>query len=103
MSDKIDQSTNFAKLPSAKCQMAFYGITVNSMIQKLKSVFWENERKYLKHIPGYTGLKITYLKFIALFVIKYKNFFRVCTFLSWNLNKFGCCMQKIYNPIDING
>ena len=35
MNDKIDQNTNFAKLPSAKCH--FFGKTVNFVIQKLKS------------------------------------------------------------------
>ena len=30
--DKIDQNTNFAKLPSAKC--LFFGITVNFIVQK---------------------------------------------------------------------
>ena len=61
LNSKIDQNTNFAKLPSAKCQMAFYGITVNFIIQKLKSKhlvclsfsggwFFEGTRENILHI-----------------------------------------------------
>ena len=35
LSDEIDQNTNFAKLPGG--EMAFFGITVNCITQKLKS------------------------------------------------------------------
>ena len=62
LNDKIDQNTNFAKLPIGK--MTFFDITVNFIIKKLKSkhlalsvfsgqrFFWGNERKYFPHIPG---------------------------------------------------
>jgi hypothetical protein len=35
LNDRIDQNTNFAKL--VMCQMAFFGITVNFIVQNLKN------------------------------------------------------------------
>ena len=76
--DKIDQNTNLAKLYSAKC---FFGITVNSIIQKLKikhlvrlsflwwEVFWEKEWKYFANIPGQFGIKNQ--KLLALYILSY--------------------------------
>ena len=53
-SDKIDQNTNFAILSSG--EMAFFGITVNFITQKLKSkhlaisVFSDGKRGNIFHI-----------------------------------------------------
>ena len=54
LSDKIDQNTNLAKLPSGK--MAFFDITGNFIIKKLKSkhfsgdMFFEGTRENILHI-----------------------------------------------------
>ena len=66
LNNKIDQKTNFAKLPITK--WLFFGITVNFIIQKLKikhlvslsflwwHVFFEGMSENILHIPGLNSL-----------------------------------------------
>ena len=73
MNGKIVQNTNFARSPSAQWLFLVLHITVNSIIQKLKSKhlvclsflrwqsFWGNKRKYFTHIPGLSQFSLFFL------------------------------------------